>query len=247
LSFQDHFSARAADYSKARPLYPAGLFEHLARLAPGRGVAWDCGTGNGQAATGIAEHFDQVIATDPSAAQLAESFPHPRVTYRIGPEESSGLPDGSVDLVTAAQAAHWFDLAAFYREARRVLRPEGVIALWCYGLCRISPPIDGLLSVFYLETVGPYWPPERHHIDAAYRTLPFPFEQLPFPQIAMEHRWSLPEFTSYLGTWSAVSGFREKRGSDPLPPFVAALGAVWGPPDERRRVEWPLSVRAGRV
>ncbi len=247
MSFQDHFSARASDYSKARPLYPPALFEQLARLAPGRRVAWDCGTGNGQAATGIAEHFDQVIATDPSAAQLAESFPHPRVTYRLGPEESSGLPDGSVDLVTAAQAAHWFDLAAFYREARRVLRPEGVIALWCYGLCRISPPIDGLLSVFYLETVGPYWPPERHHIDAAYRTLPFPFEQLPFPRLAMEHRWSLPELTSYLGTWSAVSGFRKKRGSDPLPPFVAALGVVWDPPDERRRVEWPLAVRAGRV
>jgi hypothetical protein len=128
-----------------------------------------------------------------------------------------------------------------------VLRPEGVIAVWCYGLCRISPAIDGLLSVFYLETVGPYWPPERHHIDAAYRTLVFPFEQLPMPQLAMEHRWSLPELTSYLGTWSAVSGFRKKRGSDPLPPFVAALEAVWGPPDERRRVEWPLSVRAGRV
>lgn len=222
------------------------MFEHLAHLAPGRGVAWDCGTGNGQAATGIAEHFDQVIATDPSAAQLAESFPHPRVTYRLGPEESSGLPDGSVDLVTAAQAAHWFDLAAFYREARRVLGPEGVVALWCYGLCRISPPIDGLLSVFYLETVGPYWPPERHHIDAAYRTLPFPFEQLPFPRLAMEHQWNLQELAAYLGTWSAVRGFRKNRGSDPLPPLVAALAAVWGAPDERRRVEWPLSVLAGR-
>jgi SAM-dependent methyltransferase len=245
LSFQDHFSARASEYSKARPHYPAVLFEHLARLSPERRLAWDCGTGNGQAATGIAEHFEQVIATDPSEAQLAERFPHSRVVYRLGQEESSGLPDGSADLVTAAQAAHWFDLPAFYREARRVLRPKGVIALWCYGLCRISPQIDGLLSVFYVETVGPYWPPERHHIDAAYRTLPFPFEEFPFPPVAMEHYWNLHELTSYLDTWSAVSGFRKKVGSDPLPPFIAAIEPIWGAPDEPRRIEWPLAVRAG--
>jgi SAM-dependent methyltransferase len=247
LSFQDHFSARAAEYSQARPHYPAALFEHLARLSRGHRLAWDCGTGNGQAATGIAEHFEQVIATDPSEAQLANAFSHPRVTYRLGQEQSSGLADGSADLVTAAQAAHWFDLGAFYREARRVLHPKGVIALWCYGLCRIAPQIDGLLSVFYVETVGPYWPPERHHIDAAYRTLSFPFDELSFPPVTMEHRWNLHELTSYLDTWSAVSGFRKKVGSDPLPPFIAAIAPAWGDPDEPRRIEWPLAVRAGYV
>ena len=185
MTFQDHFSQLAARYARARPTYPPALFTELARLTRDHASAWDCGTGNGQAAMGLAEHFRSVVATDPSEAQLSKARPDPRITYRLGGEASSGLPPGSVDLVTAAQAAHWFDLAAFYSEARRVLRPGGVIALWCYGLCHITPEVDALMAEFYQKTVGPYWPPERHHIDAAYRSLDFPFEEAPFPAVAM--------------------------------------------------------------
>jgi SAM-dependent methyltransferase len=245
VAFQDHFSAGAANYARARPTYPAELFERLANLAPGRGTAWDCGTGNGQAATGLATHFERVVATDPSAAQLAEAITHPRVSYRLGDESHSGLNAGSVDIVTAAQAAHWFDLPAFYGEARRVLRPDGVVAIWCYALCRIAPAIDEPLDVFYHQTVGPYWPPERRFTEDGYRSLPFPFPEISFPTLAMELEWTLAEFSAYLQTWSAVTRLRAARGGEPVVELSRALAGAWG--TGRRRVVWPLAGRIGRV
>ena len=245
MTFQDHFSGHASDYARARPRYPPALFGALAVLAPGRSLAWDAGTGNGQAAAGLAEHFTGVVATDPSAAQLAEAAPHPAIDYRSGRAESSGLRKGIVDLVTAAQAAHWFDLPGFYAEAARVLRPGGAIALWCYGLSRIAPPIDAMVDRFYHEVVGPYWPPERRHIENGYRDLPFPFQERPFPVLEMRCRWSLSEFMAYLGTWSAVQRFRERQGRDPLLALHPSLASEWGEPQLTRDVCWPLTGRAG--
>lgn len=243
--FQDHFSAGAAQYARARPTYPAALFDRIAALAPGRGAAWDCGTGNGQAAIGLAALFERVVATDPSAAQMAEAVAHPRVTYRIGDESHSGLDAGSADLVTAAQAAHWFDLPAFYAEARRVLRPGGVVALWCYARCRVGPGIDESLNAFYHETVGPYWPPERRFTEDGYRSLPFPFPEISFPTVAMELDWTLGEFAAYLQTWSAVTRFRAARGGDPVAGLVRDIEGAWG--NGRRGVVWPLAGRIGCV
>jgi len=243
---QDHFSSLARAYARARPTYPPVLFQELTRLAPGQGLAWDCGTGNGQAAVGLANHFRTVLATDPSAAQLAEAEPHPRIIYRQLPEASSGLDAGSADLVTAAQAAHWFDLDRFYAEALRVLRPGGLLAVWCYGLCRIAPAIDALLSEFYAETVGPWWPPERRHIDARYRTLRFPFPDLPFPSMSIERSWTLPELLDYLRTWSAVGRYLASCGHDPVLAVEGELARQWGQPDRPRPVIWPLAMRLGR-
>jgi SAM-dependent methyltransferase len=247
MSFQDHFSSRADAYARARPTYPPGLFGELARLARGHDLAWDCGTGNGQAALGLALHFGSVVATDPSAAQLAEAASHPRVTYRQLSESSSGLDPGSVDLVTAAQAAHWFDLDLFYREVTRVLRPGGLLAMWCYGLCRIAADIDEILGEFYHLTVGPCWPMERSHVDAEYRSLRFPWPDLPFPRLEIERSWTLPELLAYVETWSAVNRYRESRGQDPMPGLGGALAEAWGTPDQARQVIWPLSVRVGRA
>jgi SAM-dependent methyltransferase len=247
MAFQDHFSSRASAYARARPTYPAGLFAELARLAQGHDLAWDCGTGNGQAALGLAEYFGSVVGTDPSEAQLAEAVPHPRVTYRQLPESSSGLDPCSVDLVTAAQAAHWFDLGLFYLEVARVLRPGGLLAMWCYGLCRIAPDIDDILGEFYHRTVGPCWPPERRHVDAAYRSLRFPWPDLPFPRFEIERVWTLPELLAYVETWSAVTRYRDTRGEDPLSGLGDALERPWGPPDSARHVTWPVSMRAGRA
>jgi SAM-dependent methyltransferase len=246
-AFQDHFSAIATAYARARPAYPPALYAALAALAPGRALAWDCGTGNGQAAHGLAAHFDAVLATDPSAQQLAAAPPHPGITFRVAPEAASGLSSDSVDLVTAAQAAHWFDVDAFYAEARRVLRPGGVIAVWCYNLCRIAPPIDERVATFYAATVGPFWPPGRKHVDAAYRSLPFPFPELSLPPFDMERRWTLAELGAYIRTWSAVTRFVATRGYDPVTPLLEEIGPLWGPATEPRRVSWPLAVRVGRV
>ena len=180
MSFQDHFSSLAKDYARCRPTHPPALFAALAKLAPGRDLAWDCGTGNGQAAHGLAEHFARVVATDPSEAQLAQAVPHPRITYGRAAETAPMLADRSVDLVAAAQAAHWFDRSLFYPEVRRVLRPGGVLAIFNYGLCRVAPEIDRVLQRLYAETLGPYWPPERRLAENNYRDLDFPFLEIEF-------------------------------------------------------------------
>lgn len=247
MTFKDHFSERAAEYARFRPRYPAALFQSLAELAPGRRLAWDCGTGSGQAAVGLAAHFDRVIATDASPEQLAQAEPHPRVTYRRALESESGLEDASVDLVTAAQALHWFDADGFYAEVRRVLRPGGVVAVWCYNLPRIDPGIDRVLDEFANGTVGLHWPPERRHVRAGYRNLPFPFAELPFPSCAMEGELALDDLAGYLDTWSSVRRYRQVVGTDPVEPLVAELAPVWGDASGPRVLRWPISGRVGKT
>lgn len=247
MSFRDHFSGAPAEYAAFRPRYPDALFRALARLAPGRELAWDCATGSGQAALGLAPYFRRVVATDASAAQLRAAEPHERVEYRLAVAEHGGLEDASVHLLTVAQALHWFDLEAFYREARRVLAPGGVLAAWCYGLLRVHPEVDPLLERFYTEEVGPYWPPERALVDAGYAGLPFPFRELEVPRVSLEQEMTLWALAGYLRTWSAVQRYRAARGSDPVAPLLEALASWWGEPEQARRVEWPLHVRAGTV
>jgi SAM-dependent methyltransferase len=247
VGFKDHFSERSSAYARARPTYPPELFDTLAKLTPAQTAAWDVGTGNGQAALGLAEHFAEVLATDASAAQIAEAPTHSRVTFRVGTEAASGLPDRSVDLISVAQALHWFDLQAFYPVALRVLRPGGILAVWCYGLCRISPEVDALVDRFYSSTVGPYWPPERSHIITGYRELSFPLPDLPFPQAQMELCWTLPDLVAYLRTWSAVSAYEKAHRVDPVVPLEMELAGPWGPSQNLRTVTWPLTGRLGRA
>ncbi|MFL5521414.1 MAG: class I SAM-dependent methyltransferase [Gemmatimonadales bacterium] len=245
--FADHFSGLAAEYARFRPHYPTELFAFLASVAPGRGLAWDCGTGSGQAAIGLADHFERVRATDPSAEQLTHATRHDRVTYALGRESESGLPDGAAHLVTAAQAAHWFDLDAFYAEVRRVLAPRGIIALWCYGAMQAGDDVDPVLTWFYEERIGRYWPPERALVDAGFATLAFPFASIPAPALAMHAVMSRDELLGYIGTWSAVARGRGEEGADPLAELVARLTPVWPDAAARRIVRWPLGIRAGHV
>jgi SAM-dependent methyltransferase len=245
MEFLDHFSAHASDYSKHRPGYPAELSAFLASVAPGGGLVWDCGTGSGQAAVVLAEDFEQVVATDASAEQLAHARRHPRVEYRVSPERDSGLPGGSCDLVTAAQAAHWFDLPAFYKEADRVLRPHGVLAIWCYNRTLVEPAIDEVIVAFQYGRVGPYWPSGREHTDSGYRTMPFPYERLDVPALFMRQRWSRAQLEGYFDTWSSVRRFRQVEGVDPIPEIARDLAVHWSDPAEVREVRWPLCVIAG--
>ena len=246
-SFADHFSVTAADYARFRPDYPSALFAWLRGIVRQRRVAWDCGTGNGQAGIAVAEHFDLVVATDGSAAQLAAATAHPRLRYVCATAEQSSLRDESADLVTVAQALHWFDLERFYREVERVVAPGGAIAVWSYGSARVESGIDDVIAAFYHGTLGSYWPSERAHVDNGYRDLPFPFAPIPVPRFDMARRWTLAQLLGYIGTWSAVQRYRKAKGDGAVTDFAARLGARWGDPSTTRQVEWPLLVRAGRV
>ena len=244
--FKDHFSTASERYAAFRPDYPAELYAWLASLSAERNLAWDCATGNGQAALGLASHFQRIVATDASAEQIRHASPHARIDYRVATAEASGLSDASVDLVTVAQAAHWFELPRFHAEAKRVLKRDGVIALWGYGRMVLPGELDAPFRHFYAETVGPYWPPERALIDDAYKSLPFPFDEIAAPPFAIQVEWTLSRLVAYLSTWSAVKRYQGTQGHDPLPALVAELGPLWGTPDAALHLSWPLFLRVGR-
>jgi SAM-dependent methyltransferase len=247
-SYSDHFSTSAAHYAIFRPGYPSALFAWLASVAPDRRRAWDCGTGNGQAALLLAEQFAQVVATDPSAAQLARAPSHRGVHYAAMSAEHCALADGSVSLVTVAQALHWFDRPAFYAEARRVLVARGIVAVWSYGLLTLhDPALDDVVRRFHGEAMGPYWPPERRMVDEGYRSIELPLERLDAPTFGMTADWTLDHLAGYLATWSAVQRARAATGADPLPDVVESLRAAWGTEGDTRRVDWPMTLHVGRV
>ncbi len=247
MTFKDHFSRQAGRYTRFRPRYPQELFRFLASLVARPDVAWDCGSGNGQAAVDLADLFSRVVATDPSAKQIAQAQQHERVTYLVAAAEHCPLESQSVDLITVAQALHWFDLDRFYDEARRVARRPGVLAAWSYGLFQISPEVDGCVEHLYHDVVGPYWPPERKWIEEHYATIPFPFDEIVAPRFAMQNRWNLDDVIGYLGTWSSVERFIQQRGADPVEQMAAELRRAWGDAQQIRAVEWPLYQRVGRI
>ncbi|MBP2230256.1 SAM-dependent methyltransferase [Azospirillum agricola] len=247
MGFQDHFSAHAGDYRAFRPTYPAALPDLLAGAAPARGLAWDVGCGNGQLSTALAGRFAAVAATDASAEQIANADPRPNIRYAVAPAESSGLDGSSCDLIVAAQAAHWFDLDRFYAEVRRVARPGAALALVSYGLLLVDPMLDPLIERFHNHTLGPYWPADRWKVVDGYRDLPFPFDELTVPPVAMEADWSLPRLLHYMNTWSGVKAAAKATGANPLDGFADAIAPLWGDPERERTIRWPLGIRLGRV
>jgi SAM-dependent methyltransferase len=247
MSQSSVFATVAREYATFRPGYPPELFEWLARACEFRRAVWDCGCGSGQASTALAEHFEMVHATDVASEQIAAARAHPRVSYRVAPAEKSGLPSASVDLVTVAQALHWFDADAFYAEARRVATSGAVLAVWTYPRPEIADAqLDRVFVRFYSETVGPYWPAERRHVESHYRTLAFPFEELPHPPFGLELRWSLEQVLGYVGSWSATAGYRKEKGMDPVPLLRDALAPLW-PAGAELTVRMPLVLKVAKI
>jgi SAM-dependent methyltransferase len=247
-AFPDHFSGVAARYADFRPHYPSALFEYLASIVPPDSTVWDCACGNGQATVDLAARFSKVFATDASREQIASAPAHPKVQYSVALAEQSGLPAASVNLVTVAQALHWFDFRRFFEEVKRVVVPGGVLAAWAYGMNQVEGnETNELLQEFYSNIVGPFWPPERKLVEDGYRSIPFPFEELGHPPFQMETQWTLEQLLGYLSTWSATNRFTKSTGRNPLPDLAAAFEKTWPDTTSRRRVEWPLSLRLARV
>jgi SAM-dependent methyltransferase len=245
VEFKDHFSERAASYASHRPHYPRALAEWLASIAPSRDTAWDVACGSGQLSTLLGDYFNTVIATDASAAQIAQASPHPRVEYRVEPAESSSLSDRSVDLITIAQAAHWLKLDAFYAEVRRVARPGAAVVLIAYEKTRVEPVIDAVIEQFYSGDLDGWWPPERKHIETGYRDLAFPFAPIDTPTFGMHVTWTAEQLLGYIRTWSAVRAMEAKQGTAATDRFADELRAAWG--SGARPVSWPVVLLAGRI
>ena len=247
--FNDHFSAISGRYAQARPRYPDALFDWVAAQCAAHETAWDCATGNGQAATGLVSLFSRVIATDASAEQIRHAIAHPRVEYRVARAERSGLEDVSVDLVTIAQALHWLPRAPFYAECRRVLRRGGVLAAWGYHVPLVPHPgLNSAIRHFHDDVIGPWWPPERQLVLDRFTTVDFPFDEIAAPDFEMRHAWTLDAFAGYLRTTSVTQRYMAAHhGVDPVSALVEAIAPLWGPPGGARDVCFPLVLRAGRA
>ena len=247
MTFKDLFSGHASDYARYRPRYPAGLYDHLASLCERRDLAWDCATGNGQAAIELAKRFARVIATDASKKQLDEAPRIEKIEYQVWPAEKTELSTRSVDLVTVAQALHWFDFARFGQEVRRVASPGCMLAVWTYSVAQITPEIDAVTEQLYNIGLKGFWEYERTWVDKGYEGIPLPIVGETRPRFEMKVDMTLAHWIAYLGTWSAVKKAVETTGRNPVDGMRAEFEKAWGEPGSARPVTYPLNVRIGRV
>lgn len=242
-NFKDHFSDKSDAYSIYRPEYPDELFAYLSSCSLTHDRAWDCGTGSGQSAIALSDYYKEVIATDASENQIKNARQKAGVVYKTEPAEQTSLDDASIDLVTVAQAIHWFKLDAFANEVTRVLKPGGIVAVWTYGLHQISPGIDKVIHYLYGSMLDPYWPAERRYVEEGYRNIHLPMKQLEAPAFNMAASWNLAQLTGYLRTWSAVKRYETATGSNPVDKIYDELHLQWGNADNCHLISWPLTLK----
>lgn len=242
---KDNFSTQASDYAKYRPYYPSEMIDYVVSFVQNKQSALDVATGNGQVAVELAKHFEQVFATDISEKQLANALQKDNITYIKECAEQTSFADGQFDLVTVAQAIHWFDFDAFYKEVYRILKPDGVFAVLGYGLFDTLGDAEKLLKHFYHDIIGPYWDTERRYLDENYATIPFPFEELETKQFINEFTWTFEQLTGYLETWSAVQHYIKKNGANPVDLIKDELKEYWEKGD--KKVVFPLLLRIGKL
>jgi ubiquinone/menaquinone biosynthesis C-methylase UbiE len=247
MSFKDHFSKQSKVYSASRPRYPKELFDYLRTLPPSLDIVWDCATGNGQAAISLAQFFDKVVATDASRQQIENAFEMDNVEYLVAPAEEIYLEDGTADMITVATALHWFDKVRFFNEAKRVLKPGGVLAVWSYAESNINNEIDMVMDYFSKEYLYDYWPPEaRINWMERYENIDMPFEMIDVPKFEMSMEWDLEQFVNYLHTWSAVQNHLEKSRFDPVEIVFPDILEMWGDIEKVNTVKWEMIFKAGR-
>jgi SAM-dependent methyltransferase len=243
---KDYFSQQSAAYAAFRPTYPPALYESILRHVKGRSCAWDCGTGNGQVARHLAAHFESVYATDISPQQLMHAYRAKNIFYSQVPAEKTEFPDQQFDLITVAQALHWFDLPQFYREVRRTARTGGLLAVWGYGLLTIDGAADNVFRDFYHKKIASYWDPARKLVDTHYRDIPFPFETIESPDFFIQEDWTIERFAGYISSWSATQKYIQVHGETPVEEFRKALQTMWKR-YEPKRVTFPIFMRLGKI
>ncbi len=243
MDFTDNFSKQAGLYARYRPVYPEELYWYVTGRCGARGMAWDCGTGNGQAAVSLSKYFERVVATDASAEQISHAMPMVNVVYSVEVAERTSLADRSVDLVTVGNAVHWFDLDPFYAEVNRVLRSGGVIAVWCYGNPSVNDEIDAIVRQYHDEVMGAYWMEGSRIVEGEYSGLAFPFAEVERRVFYATKEFSLEDMLQFLRTWSATQRFVDARGYDPVEGLREALGRAWG--DDVRVVRWKVVCVSG--
>lgn len=242
-NFKDHFSDGSEKYSSYRPQYPEQLFSYLSSITPENKSAWDCATGSGQSAVGLSGYFDEVIATDASQNQITNAIQKKGISYKVENAEQTSIKSNSIDLITVAQALHWFNLENFTTEVQRVLKIKGVLAVWTYGLLDINSEINKVIYDLYSKTLDPYWPPERNSVEAGYKDIKFPFEELKSPVYQMTIEWELSQLIGYLCTWSAVKRYETKIGENPVENLYKMILDLWGDPKRKRVTQWPLVLK----
>ena len=235
---KDNFSKQSAVYARFRPKYPDELYEFILAHVQERERVWDCATGNGQALLPLARHFQEAFGTDISEAQLSHGEFLRNTSLHVCPAHQTPFRDDYFDLITVAQALHWFGNEEFFAEVNRVLKPGGTFAAWGYGLLSIDGEIDPLIREFYVDIVGPYWDPERRHIDNQYTDIPFPFELRETPHFEYRKQWTVDQLEGYLSSWSSVQHFIKDKGESPVGPFMERVREVWG--TTKKTVHFPI-------
>ena len=247
MNFKDHFSKQSNAYQKYRPSYPKDLFQYLSSLTKNHDLAWDCGTGNGQAALGLTNYFEKVYATDPSEQQISNAKQNPNIIYKVETAENSSLKNNSIDLITVAQALHWFDFEKFYTEVKRVLKPEGIIAVWTYGLPQISTEIDNLILHFHDTIVGEFWQKENKFVSEEYKTIPFPFKELDTPSFQFQRKITRADLLGLFRSWSATQRYKDQNGTEPLSEIEKELQNLWTDSQEPKNATWNIYLRVGKM
>jgi ubiquinone/menaquinone biosynthesis C-methylase UbiE len=242
---KDLFSLQSKVYAAFRPTYPRDLYKFIFRHLTDKKVAWDCATGNGQVAHDLASHFNEVYATDISQQQLDHAVREKNIFYSKCPAEKTGFRNNQFSLITIAQALHWLDQGLFFEEARRVAKPDAIVAVWGYGLLYIDPLIDRLIMEFYKDKVGPYWDEARKLVENEYRSIAFPFAEIKTPSFSIKVQWTIEQLSGYLSSWSATQKYVADRGYDPVSPFIKTLQKHW--PTTEMMASFPIFARIGKV
>ena len=241
---KDNFSHQSANYANYRPQYPKVIFDEIKRHLKYHRNAWDCATGNGQVARELSTFFDRVEATDISENQLKEAPKLSNISYSIQQAEKVSFPDNSFDLITVAQAIHWFNFDRFYEEVKRTLKGDGIFVVLGYGLFRSNAETNKVIDHFYNDIIGSYWDEERKYLDKEYSNIPFPFQEIKTPKVNFKEEWEFERLIGYLKTWSAVKHFSDKNGFNPVDDIYRPLKESFG---DKNIIEFPIIFKIGKL